>query len=150
MVLSYVKGVSEGIRWISAPIKIKVCIKPHQTLRNLLSKPNDQLPPLQRSGVVYRIPCGDCHVYIGQTGRRLSDCIMEYKRAVRQADFISSALSEHVWSAGHHIDWDNVSVLATCPDYHHRIVTESFKIRATYYTLKRDTGSLPAEYYNLT
>ena len=65
-----------------------------------------------------KIPCGDCpHVYIGQIGHRLSNRIMEHKRAVCQADFNSSAFSKHVWSAGHHIDWDNVSVLATCPDY---------------------------------
>ena len=35
VVLLYVKGVSEGIRWILATLKIRVCFKPHQTLGNL-------------------------------------------------------------------------------------------------------------------
>ena len=48
---------------------------------------------------------------------------------INKADFNSSPLSKHVWSAGHHVDWD-VSVLTTCPDYHRHVVTELFKIRS--------------------
>ena len=105
------------------------------------------MPALQISGAVYKIPC-PC-VYIGQTGRRLCQHVTEHKRAVKQADFNSSALSEHVWSAGHPVDWENVSVLSNCPDYHYRLVCESFLIRSTAHTLNRDTGSLPPEYDNL-
>ena len=51
VVLPYVKGVSESMRWILVPLKIRVCFKPHQTLRNLLSKPKNQLPHYR--GVVW-------------------------------------------------------------------------------------------------
>ena len=149
-VLPYVKGVSESIRRILAPLRVRVCFRPCHTLRSLLSKPKDQMPALQTSGVVYKIPCAHCPcVYIGQTGRRLCQRVTEHKRAVKQADFNSSALSEHVWSAGHPVDWENVSVLSNCPDYHYRLVCESFLIRSTAHTLNRDTGSLPPEYDNL-
>ena len=43
-------------------------------------------------------------VYIGQTGRQLNQCLCEHKRAVKTADFNSSALAEHAWSAGHAVD----------------------------------------------
>jgi len=54
---------------------------------------------------VYQIPCASCPVsYIGQTGRRLQQRLEEHKRAVRQADFNSSALAEHVWTNDHPVD----------------------------------------------
>ena len=66
--------------------------KPFQTFRQLLSRPKDSVPELQRSGVISKIPCANCPmVYIGQTGRRLCQCLSEHKRAVRRADFNSSA-----------------------------------------------------------
>ena len=149
-VLPYVKGVSESIRRILTPLKVRISFKPCHTLRSLLSKPKDQVPAPQRSGVVYKIPCAHCqHSYIGQTGRRLCQRVAEHKRAVKQAHHTTSALSERAWSTGHPVDWDNVSVLNNCPDYYHRLICESFLIRSTAHTLNRDTGSLPTEYDNL-
>ena len=44
-------------------------LKPFPTFRQLLSQPKDKVPELQRSGVIYKIPCTNCSVvYIGQTG----------------------------------------------------------------------------------
>ena len=48
-------------------------------------------------------------VYICQTGCRPFQCITEHKRALKQVEFNSSALSEHAWSSCHPVD--NVSVL---------------------------------------
>ena len=56
-------------------------------------------------------------LYIGQTGRRLDQRLCKHKRAVKTADFNSSALAEHAWSAGHAVDWENVSIVNRCPDY---------------------------------
>ena len=104
------RGVSECVRRILVSSQIKVCYKPYQNLRTLLSRSKDQVPDLQRSGVVYKIPCAVCSkVYIGQTGRRLCQRISEHNRAVKSANFNSSTLAEHAWSAGHPVDWDNVS-----------------------------------------
>ena len=86
-------------------------------------------------------------LYIGQTGRRLDQRLCEHKRAVKTADFNSSALAEHAWSAGHAVDWENVSIVNRCP--HLRIVSEAIVIRTTSNTLNRDSGSLPVVYDNL-
>ena len=127
--LPYVRGVSECVRRILVSTQIKVCYKPYQNLRNLLSRPKDQVPDLQRSGVVYKIPCAVCSkVYIGQTGRRLCQRISEHKRAVKSTNFNSSALAEHAWSAGHPVDWDNVSIVRNCPDYNSRFLQEAVMI----------------------
>ena len=80
---------------------------PNQSVLQAISKPENPTietkassPDLQRSGVVYKIPCAVCSkVYIGQTGRRLCQRISE---AVKSANFNYSTLAEHAWSAGHH------------------------------------------------
>ena len=72
-----------------------LCMR-QQPLISFLSHPKDPLPELQRRDVVYKIPCATCSSsYIGQTGRKLSQRLDEHRRAVRQADFNSSALAEH-------------------------------------------------------
>ena len=149
-VIPYIHGVSECISRILTPLRIRVCYKPFQTFRQLLSRPKDRIPDLQRSGVVYKIPCADCPVvYIGQTGRRLCQRLSEHKRAVRTADFSSSALAEHAWSASHPVDWNNTCILSSCSDYHSRIIQEAIHIRSTNHTLNRDTGNLPPVYDDL-
>ena len=149
-VLPYVQGLSESLRRILSPLEIRVCFRPHRTIRQLLSRPKDLVPDLQRSGVVYSIPCASCPAkYIGQTGRRLCQRLDEHKRAVKGADFNSSALAEHAWSKGHPVDWTNTKVLSSCPEYHSRLVEEAIRIRTTDSVLNRDIGSLPSVYDNL-
>ena len=71
--LSFVRGISEAVRCTLAPLKVRVCYKPHRTLKQLLSNPKDTVPDLQKSGVVYQIPCASCsplYMYFGQSGRK--------------------------------------------------------------------------------
>ena len=56
---------------------------------------------------------------------------------------------EHAWTEGHPVDWQSVSVLSSCPDYHYRLVKEAILIRTSTSVLNRDTGTLPPEYDNL-
>ena len=80
-VIPYVQGVCECLRRVLTPLQIRVCFKPFLTLQQMLSKPKDQVPDLQRSGVVYNIHCACCpKVYIGQTGRRLSQQLTEHSQ----------------------------------------------------------------------
>ena len=150
IVLPYVHGLSEALRRILASMEIRVSFTPLQSIRHLVSSPKDRFPDLQRSGVVYRIPCAVCPAaYIGQTGRRLCQRLDEHKRAVKGADFNSSALAEHAWTEGHPVDRQNVSILSCCPDSHHRLVKEAILIRTSTSILNRDIGMLPPEYDNL-
>ena len=95
-------------------------------------------------GVVYRIHCSNCPAsYIGQTKRRLHQQIEEHKRAIRQADFNSSALAEHAWNHSHPVNWSNIKVLSNPWDTTTRLVEEAVVIRRTENTLNRDIGTLP-------
>ena len=44
-------------------------------------------PALDKKGVVYKVPCGECnHVYIGEMGRTLRKRLTKHKVAVRKCD----------------------------------------------------------------
>ena len=132
VVIPYVRGILEAVRRVLTPLQIRVCYRPHCTLRRILSNPKDSIPDLQKSGVVYRIPCASCPAsYIGQSGRRLEQRIKEHKRAVVNTDFNSSALAEHAWKSGHPVDWANVKVIDVAPDLQTRVIREAFAIRST-------------------
>jgi len=96
----------------------------------LLSRLKDPMPDLQRRDDVYKIPCTACNSsYIGQTGRKLSQRLDERRRAVKQADFNSSALAKHAWMCDHAVDWTNVKVMCNPRDYTTRILEEAVFIR---------------------
>ena len=79
LTLPYIAGLSDAVRWILAPLEIKVVFHPQSTLHNLLVHPKDPVPMDQRKGVVYSMPCDGCFkVYIGQTGRSLKHRLVEH------------------------------------------------------------------------
>ena len=57
--LPYVQGQSEAICRILQKLNITTSFKPVTTLRQILSHPKDPIPTLNKTGVVYRIPCAD-------------------------------------------------------------------------------------------
>ena len=145
----YVRGVSKAVRCALAQLKVRVCYKPHRTLRQLLSNLKDIIPDLQKSGAVYQIPCASCSAsYIGQSGRRLEQRIKEHRRVVATADLRLSALAEHVWTNEHPVDWRNVKILTVTNDYNIKVVIEAFAIRTVSCAVIRDGGDLPHEYEN--
>ena len=92
----------------------------------MLSRPKYVVPDVQKSGVVYKIPCaGYSAFYIGQTGRRLKQRLDEPKRGIKQADFNASPLAEHAWTEQHQVDWSNVTVLSNPTDHTTRLVEEA-------------------------
>ena len=84
---------------------------------------------LERPGVVYHIPCTNCpKTYIGQTGRTLTQCLKEHRRAVTNGDLATSALAEHAHSTGHPINWTEARVIATCSHTSRRCLLKSWMI----------------------
>jgi len=68
---------------VLTPLGIRTYFKPLTTLRNTLTHVKDPVPPDERKGVVYCVPCDDCRAtYVGQTGRTMIHHLKEHKRAV--------------------------------------------------------------------
>ena len=150
VVIPYIRGISESIRRMLSSYDIRVCMKPHCTLRQIFVHPKDPIPMDQRSGVVYEIPCDDCEqVYVGQTDRSFACRLKEHRRAFKSIDDMRSAVAEHAFNSGHAINWDNARVIDTCHHYYTRIFLESWYISSKRHAMNKDRGPLSSVYKTL-
>ena len=157
VVLPYVQGLSERIAKIYKNHDITTCMKPNSTLRQALVHPKDKVQKLRNSGVVYEIPCMNCKAtYIGETKRNLSIRISEHKRDVTQqekkqftrsarkessSEINKSAVTDHVNTRNHVIDWEQVKIVSKETNVFRRRVRESIAIRKRQETMNRDAGA---------
>nr|VZI07594.1 unnamed protein product [Spirometra erinaceieuropaei] len=83
----YVKNVSEAVASLLAPLGVGVAHRPEATIRRQLMKPEDPLPRLETSAVVYWIwySCGQ-NIYVDKTGRQLRTRMVEHAAAIRRND----------------------------------------------------------------
>ena len=141
--LPYVRHLSETIRKILAPLRIRTFLRPHRTLRQMLVRLKDHIPLQQRAGVVYRIPCGSCSkVYIGQMGRTMEHRLKKHKRALTSGNTAQSGVAEYGVDQMLEVNWKKAEVVDSHPNYHQRCVLEAWHIR----TMNHDAGPLPSEY----
>ena len=145
--LPYVRGLSEAVCRVLAPLGLKVSFRPNTTLKQLLVRPKDRNPTEELAGVVYQVPCANCPAsYVGQTGRCLGKRMKEHRKAVEPGDCTNSALAEHAWSHHHPVDWDKVRVLEQQSRLYHRLTLESIHIRSHPHILNRNNGTLSPVY----
>ena len=145
--LPYICHLSETIRRILAPLRIRTCFRPHRTLRQTLVRLKDQTPLQQRAGVIYRIPCGTCSkVYIGQMGRMLEHHLKEHKRTLTSGNTAQSTVTEHAAEQNHVINWNEAKVMACHPHYRQRCALEAWHNCAEAQMMNRDAGPLPSVY----
>ena len=125
------------LRHILTGYNIRTSFWVSNTIRQHLSHPKDIIPSLSRPGVVYSIPCKDCHyIYIGETWCHLSTCLKQHQEAVRRGHTEKSAVAEHVWLNQHSIAWDHVKILDQDSLTSTRRIREALHIRK----LNRDGG----------
>ena len=79
MYMPYIKGVSEKIERVCHELGIRAVFKSGNTLRQSLVRVKNKRPEELRRGVIYEVPCARCNqVYIGETGRNLSERLKEH------------------------------------------------------------------------
>lgn len=143
-VLPYVKGTTERISRVLTQNKIKTCVKPHKTLKQILSRPKDPVRKEKQTGIVYSIPCDECEVeYIGETGRALETRKREHQAAVRLMKKERSALAEHCCETGHAIKWDSTKILNKEQKWHQRKWAEAWQISKNKSSIfNKDSGRI--------
>ena len=147
--LPYIKGTTEAISRVLNKAGFKVAMKPCRTLRQELVAPKDKVSLLDKAGVVYQIPCGDCSAsYIGHTGKNLRDRVKQHKATTDKGKTNDSAIAEHSWSSHHSIDWENVKVLDQESIEKRRQIKESLLIRSKAPEMNRDLGLEVSEAYS--
>ena len=81
------------------------------TLRLMLTKVKDTLPPGKQSNVVYRVPCSCGQVYIGETKLSLETRLKEHRDTCERGMVEKSAVAEHAWKHHHPIHWEETTIL---------------------------------------
>ena len=104
--IPYVKGVSEAIGRVLAPLEIRTVMKPRRMKWLLMGDGKDKLPADQEPGVVYAIGCKTCpSVYIGETARTARQRVKEHEMHTRHGNTQLSALASHAHAHAHEIHW---------------------------------------------
>ena len=118
-----------NMAYILKTLDINVAFKNNTTIKTTLIKNS----PVCCKGCVYEIPCKSCSkVYIGQTGKDLSDRLRQHKQSIRYGQE-NSAIFTHVRDHNHNIDWDNAKKLINnCNDIQTRNIIESCLIKENF------------------
>ena len=78
---------------------------------------------------VYSVPCAGCNkCYVGETGRSLGVRLREHKDNVRFGRD-RNAISNHVSSTGHSVDWAGAKLIYSSEQTYNRLVVESSLIK---------------------
>ena len=109
--LPYVSGITDALRRILQKHNIRVTTKPLRTLQQTFPSPKYQVPPEQRTNVIYNIPCLDClWSYVGETGR-------SFETQKKGTYSEGSNIANHAWKNNHNIDFANGKVIDSS-NYH--------------------------------
>ena len=86
------------------------------------------------------IPCECGKVYIGQTGRTVSERISEHERDLRMQYFDKSAVTQHALENNHHIGFDEARLIDRATNYWDRIRREAVEIKLQPNNFNKDSG----------
>ncbi|XP_055680320.1 uncharacterized protein LOC129788370 [Lutzomyia longipalpis] len=131
--MTYIKGLSEGIaKTIKRHSKdVTLCFKADNTLGRSFTNMKDRTPLLEKSNVIYRIPCGGCRkYYLGRTSRKLGTRISEHERSTRDFSKMASSLVSHMREEHHNFAFNEVSVVDSTNRSHQLNYMEAFHINA--------------------
>ena len=141
MCLPYVQGLSEKLERVCTSLGVKAVFKPVRTLRQILMQVKTRIPEERKRGVVYKVPCKECHqTYIGETKRTLKVRLSEHKQAVKRGD-PKKGITVHALESSHMIDWDGARVRrSSMIGYWQRRTTEAIHIKLSEKTMNLDGG----------
>ena len=114
----YIRGTSQKLEKVFAPLEIKAVFKPQKVMRSLLVQVKDNNPAENQKDVVYKVPCKDCGLkYIGETRRNLKTRMTRaHKSAVCRANE-RNGIVVHLHQLQHRIDWESARVRMTARGY---------------------------------
>ena len=103
----YIKGVSEAIGRILAPLDIRTVSRPLPLKWQLMGGVKDKISASREPGTIYAIGCQECKkVYIGETARTAEQRSKEHKAHARYGRTEQSAVANHFVTEGHAIHWE--------------------------------------------
>ncbi|XP_055712521.1 uncharacterized protein LOC129807339 [Phlebotomus papatasi] len=131
--LTYIRGVSERMRTkITRSTGARVAFQPAKKLKDFFTKVKDPIPKLQRSDVVYSVPCNDCGLhYIGTTSQQLQKRLQRHKSDIKPPikNTNATSLCAHVAETGHSFKFEETEIVDFHRCYGKRMMLESLHIK---------------------
>ena len=125
----YVKGVSEAIGRVLAPLNIRTVSRTKNVKWTLMKGAKDPIDRNQNPGVIYALGCTECAaVYIGETARTANQRTKEHRMHTRTGHVELSAVANHSHNKGHEMHW-TPRVLAREEDTTKRKIKEALAIK---------------------
>ncbi|XP_044766925.1 uncharacterized protein LOC123322908 [Coccinella septempunctata] len=149
--LLYIPGLYQDLVRVMRPYCSNISPYCYNTLNRIFTKLKDPVIKEKKSGLIYKINCGDCDkVYVGQTTQYLKSRVDQHRRdCLRSKE--STALSAHARMCEHNFDFDNVEILDFEKNWFRRNFKEMLYIKRTPNTVnyRTDLGGLNSTYLNL-
>ena len=120
--LPYIQGLLEPIKRILEQLRVAIRFRPDNTLRKLLVRLKDPVPPISASYTGSPARTANMPMY----GHLLSCRVKDHQRAVWNGDTNASALAEHAWKEKHNVQ--NAEMLEANQQYWKRCLLESWHI----------------------
>lgn len=154
--LTYIKGLSEKIaKTIRGHSQdVTICLKSCNTVGQLFfSKTKDPIDTLDKTNLIYRIPCECGMYYIGRTSRKLrmrvrehqlsAEKLMEEKKNKKKNKKkkevpITTSLLQHMKNENHEFNFEDTSIVDVASKAYHLQYMEAFYIN----TYKRSCKSV--------
>ena len=128
-----------------------LAMKPYFNLKPFYHKHLDKIPVEQRSGLVYKTDCENCHMsYIGQTKNRMYQRIIQHRSNIKNKTF-STALSKHAIELNHKFNFQDYKILNIEHNNYDRNFAEMCFIKTTKHTInhRTDIDNLNSMYYSI-
>ena len=138
--LPYIRGVSERIGRVLAPLNIKIANNSKPTLREKLVGVKDCKPKEQQKGAIYKTACECGATYIGETGRTKRVRLKEHVAALKHGRGETSPLAEHWLECRKPFDPSKASTLAIERTWSRRIIREAIEIHLQAPSLNQGVG----------
>ena len=111
IIMPYIEKISDLTARLLKPHGVMVARKPMETLRQIVSKPENMNKFEGKNNVVNHIQCNDCTAeYVDQTGQKLALRLHEHQLAMKRHDRLS-LIPVHRYSKGHQFNSSTVEIL---------------------------------------
>lgn len=128
MSFPYVRGLSKQMEKACKHLNIRLVFTSRRTLRSLLTRVKNTVPPEKVKGVVYKVECCCGSTCIGETNRTLEVRLKEHKRAVK-TDNRNNGIAVHANDTWHSIEWNKAEVIDSEQNWLKRRVKEALHIK---------------------
>lgn len=143
--IPYVKGLFEKIAPIFKNTNTRIVGRSSNNLqRTIFTRLKDEVPKMEKSHVVYNIPCSCDECYVGETRNRVATREVGHQYNIATKNKSHSALCKHVIESNptHTPKWSDVEIIYQERNNRARQIKEMIAIKQTENNMNKKTDTL--------